>query len=74
VPPEVGSAALGTTAPPTAAACRLAAVATSERLAEAFGDVAEHATNEEVLIEALRLQEVVVGHLALLAELADAMG
>ncbi len=74
VPPEAGTAALDIAPPATATACRQAAVAVAERLAEAFGDVAEHATDEAVLVEALRLQEVAVGHLALLAELADAMG
>ncbi|MBP2315927.1 ferritin-like domain-containing protein [Azospirillum soli] len=49
-------------------ACLRAAVAVSERLAEAFGDVAEQAADEAVLAEALRLQEAAVGHLALLAE------
>ena len=49
-------------------ACLRAAVAVSERLAEAFGDVAEQAGDEAVLAEALRLQEATVGHLALLAE------
>ncbi|WP_448203863.1 ferritin-like domain-containing protein [Azospirillum sp. sgz302134] len=51
-----------------------AAIAASERLVEAFSDVAEHATDEGVLNEALRLQECVVGHLALLAERLDALG
>lgn len=58
----------------TAAACLHLAVTASERLAEAFGDVAEHATDEDVLNEALRLQETVVGHLALLAERIDRLG
>ena len=49
-------------------ACLRAAVAVSERLAEAFGDVAEQAADEAVLAEALRFQEAAVGHLALLAE------
>ena len=58
----------------TVPACLRAAVAGSERLAEAFGDVAAQATDELVLTESLRLQEAVVRHLALLAERIDAAG
>ncbi|MGY0777691.1 ferritin family protein [Azospirillum argentinense] len=60
--------------PDTAAAGLRAAVAASERLAEAFGDVAAQATDELVLTESLRFQEAVVGHLALLAERIDTAG
>lgn len=61
-------------APEDAPTCLSAAVAASERLAEAFADVAAQATDELVLTESLRLQEAVVGHLALLAERLDAAG
>ncbi|WP_431859715.1 ferritin family protein [Azospirillum sp.] len=53
---------------PTASDCLRAAFRVSERLAEAFGDVAEHTTDEEVLIRAQHLQELVIGHLTELAE------
>ncbi|WP_109106157.1 ferritin family protein [Azospirillum sp. TSO35-2] len=45
-----------------------AALAVTERVAERFSDIAAQADDEAVLTEALRLQELVVGHLALLAE------
>ncbi|MBP2301140.1 ferritin-like domain-containing protein [Azospirillum picis] len=44
-----------------------AAVAVPERLAESFGDIAERSTDESVLSEALRLEELAVGQIALLA-------
>lgn len=73
--PSGSSAAPSRSATPdTAPACLRAAVAASERLAEAFADVAAQATDELVLTESLRLQEAVVGHLALLAERVDAAG
>ncbi|NUB29421.1 ferritin-like domain-containing protein [Azospirillum brasilense] len=72
--PSGSDAAAQVAVPDTAPSCLRAAVAASERLAEAFGDVAAQATDELVLTESLRLQEAVVGHLALLAERIEATG
>lgn len=72
IPSGSGTAPSQAAVPDTAPACLRAAVAASERLAEAFGDVAAQATDELVLNESLRLQEAVVGHLAQLAERIDA--
>ncbi len=58
---------------PGASDCLRAAFRVSERLAEAFGDVAEHTADEEVLIRAQHLQELVIGHLAELGERIDAL-
>ncbi|QCN99897.1 rubrerythrin family protein (plasmid) [Azospirillum argentinense] len=74
IPSGSDAAAAPAALPDTAAAGLRAAVAASERLAEAFGDVAAQATDELVLTESLRFQEAVVGHLALLAERIDAAG
>ncbi|WP_454019692.1 ferritin family protein [Azospirillum sp. Marseille-Q6669] len=74
IPAGSDAAASQAAVPDTAPACLRAAVAASERLAEAFGDVAAQATDELVLTESLRLQEAVVGHLALLAERIEARG
>ncbi|MBK3803852.1 rubrerythrin family protein [Azospirillum brasilense] len=74
IPSGSDAAASPTALPDTAAAGLRAAVAASERLAEAFGDVAAQATDELVLTESLRFQEAVVGHLALLAERIDTAG
>ncbi|WP_114861190.1 ferritin-like domain-containing protein [Azospirillum brasilense] len=74
IPSGSDAAASPATLPDTAAAGLRAAVAASERLAEAFADVAAQATDELVLTESLRFQEAVVGHLALLAERIDAAG
>lgn len=74
IPSGSGTPLPQATVPDNASACLRAAAAASERLAEAFGDVAAQATDEVVLTDSLRLQEAVVGHLALLAERIDAMG
>lgn len=51
----------------TIADIRHAAMLVCERLAESFADAAAQATDEAVLLEAQRLQETAVGHLARLA-------
>lgn len=66
-----GSATPGMTVPDAPDAGFRAALLASERLAEAFGDVAAQASDEAVLNEALRLQEAAVGHIALLAGRMD---
>ncbi|CAO3382655.1 ferritin family protein [Azospirillum argentinense] len=74
IPSGADAAASRSAVPDSASAGLRAAVAASERLAEAFADVAAQATDELVLTESLRFQEAVVGHLALLAERIDAAG
>ncbi|AWJ92706.1 rubrerythrin family protein (plasmid) [Azospirillum baldaniorum] len=74
IPAGSDAAASQAAVPDTVPACLRAAVTASERLAEAFGDVAAQAIDELVLTESLRLQEAVVGHLALLAERIETRG